>query len=82
MRLDGCLPPHYVDLMQRWLTFLLLSLFAIILTGCGIKGGLKTPPPLWGDDVAQVEEGQEETEEEAEDEMEDLSYGVDVAKNP
>ena len=68
--------------MQRWLTFLFLTLLTLPLVGCGIKGGLKTPPPLWGDDVAQVEETTEETDAESEEEMEDLGYGVDVANNP
>ena len=69
--------------MQRWLTFILLSLFALALAGCGIKGGLKTPPPLWGDDVAQAEEADaQDADPETEDELEDLSYGVDVANNP
>lgn len=26
-----------------------LLLCAVLLTGCGIKGGLDRPPPLWGD---------------------------------
>jgi predicted small lipoprotein YifL len=34
--------------MQRATSLLLLSCLSLALSGCGIKGGLKTPPPLWG----------------------------------
>ena len=81
LRLDAWPSPHYVSIMQRWLTFLLIALFALPLAGCGIKGGLKTPPPLWGDEVAQLDETAEE-EVASEDELEDLTYGVDVSNNP
>ena len=82
LRLDARRSSHYVWRMQRWLIFLLIALFALPLAGCGIKGGLKTPPPLWGDEVAQLEEGVTEEDVESEDELEDLTYGVDVSNNP
>lgn len=80
LRLDGWGTSHYVSPMQRWLTFILLVLFALFLTGCGIKGGLQTPPPLWGDEVAQADDVAAETDLAAvEEEEDDLTYGVDVA---
>ncbi len=33
--------------MRRIIAITLISAFA--LSGCGVKGELKTPPPLWGD---------------------------------
>lgn len=34
----------------------LASISALILVGCGVRGSLKTPPPLWGaKDKAPVE---------------------------
>jgi predicted small lipoprotein YifL len=38
----------------------LLGVFALgTLSACGIKGDLKTPPPLWGD-KAKVEKSKQE----------------------
>lgn len=63
--------------MRRHLMpLLLLSVFA--LTGCGVTGSLKTPPPLFGDSLKTppVEDAQNDqaksAEEEGDDEDEDL----------
>ena len=32
---------------------------SFVLVGCGIKGDLKTPPPLWGDKKADQTETQD-----------------------
>lgn len=69
--------------MRRWFSLFFISLFAVSLSGCGIKGGLKTPPPLWGDNVAQTEAEPSETDvASTEDDIDDIGYGVDVSKNP
>jgi len=35
---------------NRFIAAVLLSTFALgTLAACGIKGDLKTPPPIWGD---------------------------------
>lgn len=40
---------------------LMVLLGSLTLTACGIKGGLKTPPPLWGGDkTVQDETAQDE----------------------
>ncbi len=36
---------------RRLLTTALISAF--ILSACGVKGDLQTPPPLWGDKAKQ-----------------------------
>ena len=74
------------------MTRLLKLLFAIALfmplTACGIKGGLKTPPPVWGSeaDAAQSDEADtasSDTETDLlEEDEEDVGYGVDVAGTP
>lgn len=66
--------------MQRWFLLLLISFVSLLLTGCGIKGGLDTPPPLWGEEVAQADTKDEDTDVDADDNV--PGYGVDVAKNP
>ncbi|MGJ8560662.1 MAG: hypothetical protein ACSHX3_10535 [Litorimonas sp.] len=38
--------------MKRCLNFALLLAFAAPLSACGISGGVKTAPPLWGDAMA------------------------------
>ncbi|GLQ20956.1 lipoprotein [Algimonas porphyrae] len=38
--------------MTRLLAVLLLIASSLILSGCGIRGNLQTPPPLWGGDAA------------------------------
>ncbi len=73
--------------MRSWLSITtLLVLSGTALSGCGIKGGLDTPPPLWGggDKEASVQDEQtvaETTEDALEDGLEEdeLGYGVDVA---
>lgn len=49
-------------MQRRIFTLLLTSVFglsAIGLSGCGVKGELQTPPPLWGDkDNSQTPEDQ------------------------
>lgn len=68
--------------------------FAAPLSGCGISGGLKTPPPIWGD--AKVDASAQTDVEGAPDEAatvtsdnpldtqedDDIGYGVDVADTP
>ena len=40
---------------------LMIMLGSLMLTACGIKGGLKTPPPLWGaDKSSKVETANDE----------------------
>lgn len=73
--------------MRSWLSIItLLALSGTALSGCGIKGGLDTPPPLWGgeDKEASVQDDEavaETTEDATEDGLEEdeLGYGVDVA---
>ena len=31
-------------------------LIGIALSGCGLRGELKTPPPIWGEDLRSPEE--------------------------
>jgi len=59
--------------MRRHFTPLLL-LTAFALTGCGVTGTLKTPPPLFGDKdkVPSAEEAQRALDAEAEQEEDDL----------
>jgi len=50
-----------------------------ILVGCGVRGNLKTPPPIWGDkDKIQTEQATSETEDATEpadiEEDEDANY--------
>ncbi len=49
----------------------LLSSF--VLGACGVKGNLKTPPPLWGDKAKQnyEKQKQEEQKKEGEDQQDD-----------
>lgn len=68
--------------------------FAAPLSGCGISGGLKTPPPIWGE--ANVDAPAETDAEGAADaatttasdnpldqrDDDDIGYGVDVADTP
>ena len=42
-------------------TFIALSLVAgFALSACGIRGELKTPPPVWGDDNRTAEQKAED----------------------
>lgn len=77
--------------MKRILTSALLLAFAAPLSGCGITGDLKTPPPIWGEEAAVTPEG--ETTQTAETETvsdnpldkpvdENVGYGVNVADQP
>lgn len=84
--------------MKRCLNFALLLAFAAPLSACGISGGLKTPPPLWGearvdqavDDAATTAAGDVvepdsnvSTDNPFDPENEDeFGYGVDVADTP
>lgn len=68
--------------------------FAAPLSGCGISGGLKTPPPIWGDATvdADVDTGAEDATDDAavatsdnplaQQDEDDIGYGVDVADTP
>ena len=31
-------------------------LIGLVLSGCGLRGELKTPPPIWGEDLRSPEE--------------------------
>lgn len=79
--------------MKRILTAALLLAFAAPLAGCGISGGLKTPPPIWGDaktDVAadDATEADDSSTTTVSDNPLDTpvderaGYGVDVADTP
>lgn len=74
--------------MTRLLALLLLLISATVLSGCGIRGELKTPPPVWGadktdntddvaaEDVATRDDPSDLTEEE------DPGYGIQVVDQP
>ncbi len=49
----------------------LLSSF--VLVACGVKGSLKTPPPLWGEKAKQdyEKQQQEEAKKEGEEQQDD-----------
>jgi predicted small lipoprotein YifL len=50
---------------MRRLTLALSGLAAVLLiSGCGIRGDLERPPPIWGPDERTDEERAHETEEE------------------
>jgi len=52
---------------MRRLTFALSGLAAVLLiSGCGIRGDLERPPPVWGPDERTDEERAHETEGEDE----------------
>lgn len=93
MRLDARATPLYGKSMKNCLTLALLLALAAPLAGCGISGGLKTPPPIWGDakvDAAaqtDVDGAVDETEAATSDnpldaEDDEIGYGVDVADTP
>jgi predicted small lipoprotein YifL len=66
--------------MTRLMLIVLLLAFAAPLSGCGIKGGLDTPPPLWGEEVSTDTPADAQAQDE--DENEGVGYGVDVADQP
>lgn len=84
--------------MKRCLNFALILAFAAPLSACGISGGMKTAPPLWGDAMADKVADDAATAEvvnEADtvstpssdnpldaEDEEDVGYGVDVADTP
>lgn len=50
---------------MRRLTLALTGLLAgFLMTGCGIRGDLERPPPVWGPDERTDEERAHETEDE------------------
>ena len=54
--------------LQRVIGLIVCALAALALTGCGVRGGLERPAPLWGEpDGAQREAATDEEEEEIED---------------
>jgi len=54
----------------------LLSTF--MLGACGVKGQLKTPPPLWGEKAKQQYEDQKKQEEQrSQDQRQDQSQNPD-----
>lgn len=45
-------------MQRRIFTLIVTSIFglsAMAMSGCGVKGDLKTPPPIWGDQDKQQE---------------------------
>jgi predicted small lipoprotein YifL len=82
--------------MKNYLMLALLLALAAPLAGCGISGGLKTPPPIWGeanadmpveaDGDAAVDPAQTVTSDNSldddDDDDNDIGYGVDVADTP
>jgi predicted small lipoprotein YifL len=52
---------------QRMIGLIACALGALALAGCGVRGGLERPAPLWGNpDAAQAEPESEEDEDEDE----------------
>lgn len=51
--------------MKRLTAALLGASAAALLGGCGVRGDLERPPPLWGDDRRTAEERAYETEDDA-----------------
>lgn len=49
--------------MKRTLSLLLLTVSALALSACGLRGSLDRPPPLWGDpqDTASEAEADDES---------------------
>ena len=43
------------DCMTRKRLFTLTLISALALGGCGIKGDLETPPPIWGDKSSETQ---------------------------
>lgn len=81
--------------MKRLTTTALLLAFAAPLSGCGITGKLKTPPPIFGEAKADVvvdaaadndPDTVETTVVTSDNPLdradEDIGYGVDVADTP
>ena len=48
--------------MIRTLVLVLLIAIAALVSGCGVRGDLERPPPLWGEDLRTDEERAHETE--------------------
>ncbi|MEM7729668.1 MAG: hypothetical protein AAF311_10390 [Pseudomonadota bacterium] len=71
--------------MQRALPILALVLAAAALSGCGIRGGLKTPPPLWGDGTTgqvPTETTTAESQDTADDPIDQSPIGTDPLREP
>lgn len=60
--------------MKRY-AILVLGLAAIGLSGCGIRGDLERPPPVWGPDQRTPAEREHEREEAGETETENNDPG-------
>ncbi len=63
----------------------LLFVGSVTLTGCGIKGDLATPPPLWGDAKAETEQADEDSilnESPLDDEQDDLFEDEGIEGSP
>ncbi|MGY6627226.1 MAG: LPS translocon maturation chaperone LptM [Oceanicaulis sp.] len=59
--------------LQRIIGLIAVALAALALSGCGVRGGLERPAPLWGDaDGAQREAAPDEDEDE--DDVEDDDF--------
>ena len=48
--------------MKRTLTILMLLAAGLVITGCGVRGDLERPPPLWGPDERTADERAHEDE--------------------
>lgn len=61
---------------MRLRILVMASISALILAGCGVRGSLKTPPPLWGEkDKAPAEKVEPTSTEPADiEEDEDDNY--------
>ena len=82
--------------MKRIATAALILAFVAPLSGCGITGNLKTPPPIWGEPTAaevpdettaaqSVEDADDtviQSDNPLDDDDTEPGYGVDVADQP
>lgn len=82
LRLDGCHVSAYGGRMTRYLALLILLASALILSGCGIRGDLKTPPPIWGAEAETAEttdtEETQTTSPVIPDDADSPGYGTEV----
>lgn len=47
-----------------------------VLSACGIRGELKTPPPLWGDQSEQPEQSPKQSDDKAKTDKQDADKRV------
>lgn len=63
------------ELSNRSVIAVGLAIVTIMLSGCGIKGSLDTPPPIWGEERAETEQRPEDSilnESPLDDEQDDI----------